>query len=70
MISSLPGCPNVAPSRRGVQPRRFGNRPPAAKIGGIWESRTDLIDEWRRRRTEGHGVDEVAGLGKRLARRA
>ena len=42
---------------------------PAAKIGGIWESRTDLIDEWRRRRTEGRGVDEVTALGERLARR-
>ena len=43
---------------------------PAAKIGGIWESRTDPIDEWRQRRIAGRGVDEMASLGKRLAARA
>ena len=61
----------MAPGRRGVQPRgeRVGGAP-AAKIGGIWESRTDLIDEWRRRRIQGRGVDEVASPGKRLAARA
>ena len=43
---------------------------PAAKIGGIWEPRPDLIDEWRRRRIRGRGVDEVAGLGRGLAAQA
>ena len=68
---SRPGGSNMALGRRGVQPRRLvrDKGPPAAKTGGTRESRTDLIDEWRRRWIEGWGVDQLAGLGQGLAAR-
>ena len=43
---------------------------PAADNGGVWGSRTGLVDEWRRGRIEARGVDEVAGLSRRLRSRA